>query len=454
MAYESNRSEGRSSSGRPSRPSSGRPSSGRPSSSRSSSSRPSPGRSSEGRSTTGRSTEGRSYGSRSESPRSSGRDAGSRGSYDRTSSRPSSPRSSGSRDAGRGSRRSDEFRSPRSNDSRPRRDDAPRGDRRSDAPRSDRRSDSRADSRPRRDDVPRGERRSDAPRSDRRSDSRSDARPRRDDARSDSRPRRDDAPRGERRSDSRPSRDGARTRPAGKPDVRGGRERNEDRFDSTEFVAVDRDIDIKILPRQVVAELRNISPAAADFVSKHLAAAMYALEDDDAERAYQHAIAARSRAARLGCVREMVGTSAYYAGKWAEALSEFRTFQRLTGDPGFLPLMADCERGLGRPLRALQIARSSQVNSLDAATRIELRIVASGARRDLGQFEAAVATLECPELQSRGHGEAVVRLKYAYADALLALGEREKARDWFVKTALADVDDLTDAADRAVLISE
>jgi tetratricopeptide (TPR) repeat protein len=235
--------------------------------------------------------------------------------------------------------------------------------------------------------------------------------------------------------------------------VRGGRRESEN-LEAGDFVAVASDIDIKILPKQVVAELRNISPAAADFVSKHLAAALYALEDDDAERAYAHAVAARSRAARLGSVREMCGLSAYYSGKWAEALSEFRTFMRLTGDPGFLPLMADCERGLGRPLRALQIARSSQVGSLDASTRVELRIVASGARRDLGQFEAALATLECPELNSRGHDEAIVRLKYAYAEALLAMGDKDKARDWFVKTALADVDDLTDAADRAVQISE
>jgi len=130
-----------------------------------------------------------------------------------------------------------------------------------------------------------------------------------------------------------------------------------------------------------------------------------------------------------------------------------RTYQRLTGDPHFLPLMADCERGLGRPMRALQIARSEQVRSLNADTRIELRIVASGARRDLGQMDAAIATLECPELNGRGHSEAVIRLKYAYAEALLAAERLVEARDWFVKTALADVDDVTDAADRALDIN-
>ena len=69
-----------------------------------------------------------------------------------------------------------------------------------------------------------------------------------------------------------------------------------------------------------------------------------------------------------------------------------------------------------------------------------------------GQLDAAIATLETPELNSKSHSFAVTRLRYAYAEALLAAGRRVEARDWFVKTALADSDDLTDAADRALEI--
>ncbi len=272
---------------------------------------------------------------------------------------------------------------------------------------------------------------------------------------------------GERRPSSRPSRDGDRPARSGGPrDSRGSTRPTTSRDEAPrkdrvlshrsigqeDFVEVAADIDIKILPKQVLAELRNISPASAEYVAKHLAAAMYALEDDDAERAFKHAVAARSRAARLASVREMCGLAAYHSQMWAEALNEFRTFQRLTGDPHFLPLMADCERGLGRPQKALAIARSEQVRSLDANTKIEMRIVASGARRDLGQIDAAIATLECPELHGRGHSEASTRLRYAYAEALLAAGRKAEARDWFVKTTLADPEDTTDAADRALEI--
>jgi tetratricopeptide (TPR) repeat protein len=209
-----------------------------------------------------------------------------------------------------------------------------------------------------------------------------------------------------------------------------------------------------MLPKQVLAELRNISPKGADYVGKHLAAAMMALEDDDTERAYQHAIAARSQGSRLASVREMCGLAAYYNEKWAEALNEFRTYQRITGDPHFMPLMADCERGLGRPEKALNLAKSDQVRSLDADTRIEFRIVISGARADLHQYEAALATLECPELHSKKQSNAITRLRYAYANALLQLKRYDEARDWFVKTSLSDPDDLTDAAERAVQVSE
>jgi hypothetical protein len=301
-----------------------------------------------------------------------------------------------------------------------------------------------------------------AGRSERRDDSRGESRGgfRRDESRSSGSdrsgsrgPRRDDS-----RSDARSNSSRSDRAPAGRRDERGGARNLISETRSTvqteNLVSLPSEVDIKILPKQVLAELRNISPAAAEFVAKHLAAALYALEAGDAPLAHQHAIAARSRAARLPAVREMCGMAAYQSEMWAEALNEFRTYMRLTGDPIFLPLMADCERGLGRPQRALQIARSEQVRSLDAEARIEMRIVASGARRDLGQMDAAIAVLEIPELDSRAHTPLVTRIRYAYAEALLAAGERTKARDWFVKAALADVEDLTDAADRAVELND
>lgn len=66
----------------------------------------------------------------------------------------------------------------------------------------------------------------------------------------------------------------------------------------------------------------------------------------------------------------------------------------MSGSPLHLPMMADCERALGRPQRALALAKDIAVDRLDEAGRVEMKIVESGARRDLGDFAAAVRTLE------------------------------------------------------------
>ena len=118
------------------------------------------------------------------------------------------------------------------------------------------------------------------------------------------------------------------------------------------------------------------------------------LIEDDPELAYAHAEAARRRAARLPIVREAAAETAYAAGLYDVALSEFRALRRMTGTPDYLPVMADCERALGRPHNALKLAREADRVGLDPALRIEMIIVEAGARRDLGQDHEARRILE------------------------------------------------------------
>ena len=114
--------------------------------------------------------------------------------------------------------------------------------------------------------------------------------------------------------------------------------------------------------------------------------------------AHQHAVFARSLATRLASVREVVGITGYLTGHYADALADLRAARRITGRADMLPMMADCERGLGRPERALAMWDDPQVARLDVATRIELLIVVAGARRDIGQDESAAVMLQVPEL--------------------------------------------------------
>jgi tetratricopeptide (TPR) repeat protein len=147
-------------------------------------------------------------------------------------------------------------------------------------------------------------------------------------------------------------------------------------------------------------------------------------------------------------VREACGIAAYRTGRWAEALSELRAARRMTGQDDYLPIMADSERALGRLDRALALVREASTADLDRATQIELRIVESGIRRDQGLSDAAVLALQVPELTRGRLRPWSARLFYAYADALLAAGRADEARDAFARAAQADPDGETDAADR------
>jgi tetratricopeptide (TPR) repeat protein len=206
------------------------------------------------------------------------------------------------------------------------------------------------------------------------------------------------------------------------------------------------------LAADVRRDFLGLRKEVADVVSQHLVAAGSLLEDDP-ERALTHARYARSRASRLAVVREAVGLAAYHAGEWAEAIAELRAARRMGGGPGHLAVMADAERALGRPERALELSRGPEVAELDDAEAIELLIVAAGARRDMGEADAAVLSLQTPELDPARRQPWSPRLFYAYADALLGAGRREEAVRWFLHAAEADDEEQTDAAERLAELS-
>jgi tetratricopeptide (TPR) repeat protein len=153
-------------------------------------------------------------------------------------------------------------------------------------------------------------------------------------------------------------------------------------------------------------------------------------------------------APRIAAVREALGLASYYNGEWQAAIAELRTYHRLTGRQTHLAVIADSERALGRPERAVDIYRTAERSTLAPDEAIELLIVASGARGDMGQRDAAVAMLQVPELTAGPRETWTVRLRYAYAESLLAAGRREEAREWFARAAEIDDDVATDAAER------
>ncbi|MEV7555333.1 hypothetical protein AB0N89_37445 [Amycolatopsis sp. NPDC089917] len=255
----------------------------------------------------------------------------------------------------------------------------------------------------------------------------------------------------ERRRDDRPQRD----RSEGRKDFRSS-PRAEDKPVDDETLArelleapeLPEGIEFSDLDEEVRRELRTLPKALAETVGKHLVAAG-GLVDEDPEAAMEHAKYAKAKASRVPIVREALGLVAYHAGNWSEALSELRAVRRMTRTDDHIAIIADAERAIGRPERALDLAKEVDKERLSKATQIELAIVAAGARRDLGQLDAAVVSLQGDDLKAEKRDPWSARLFYAYADNLAAADRKEDAIRWFLNAAEADEEDETDAAERA-----
>ncbi len=217
--------------------------------------------------------------------------------------------------------------------------------------------------------------------------------------------------------------------------------------------ATPKGLDLRQLPRGVRAELRGLTTELAEVVGAHLLMAGQ-LIDTDPELAYAHAEAARRRAARLPITREAAAETAYAAGDYATALTEFRALRRMSGGDEYLPAMADCERALGRAQAALKLVKEGLATDPDVGPRVELKLVEAGVRADTGQVAEALRLLkaEIEGTGTRGSKVARARLRYAYADLLERTGEGEQAERWFDAVVRLDPDQTTDAVDRVAAL--
>lgn len=245
-----------------------------------------------------------------------------------------------------------------------------------------------------------------------------------------------------------PARGGARDR--GAREERGPRTTDQAVYDGPDLP---EDITGKELDRAVANQLKGLPEKLAARIARHLVAAGQ-LVDEDPETAYQHTLAARARAPRLAVVREAAGEAAYAAGHYAEALADLRAAKRMNGATDYLPIMADCHRALGQPEQAVKLAHSPSVANFASPAKAEMTIVEAGARRDMGQLDAALRVLEQAPLMSKSRESWVVRLRYAYADTLEAAGRGTDALMWFHRTDAIDADELTDAAARAAVLEK
>ena len=223
-------------------------------------------------------------------------------------------------------------------------------------------------------------------------------------------------------------------------------QRDDRRIELKNEPAIPEEVLNETVDPDLARELSSLSKENAERAAQHLLAAAFYV-DTDPRRAHLHGVAASARAGRVGRVREVAGYAAYHAREFEIAIRELRAANRISGDGSMWPVLADSERGIGRPEKAVEMAKDPQVKLLDIDGQIEMKIVVAGARRDLKQVDAAVATLKCAELENETASWAA-RLRYAYADALEASGDHKNAQKWFVKSAEIDINQETDANER------
>lgn len=176
-------------------------------------------------------------------------------------------------------------------------------------------------------------------------------------------------------------------------------------------------------------ELKTLDKDLADTVARHLAMVGILLETEP-ELAHQHAISASRKAGRIPVTRETLAITSYVLGDYAGALRELRTYRRLSGSENQLPMMIDCERGLNRPEKALELGRSVDRTKLPVDVQVQVAIAMSGARLDLGQTQQALFELEIPQLDPNTAYSWSPELFAAYATVLEDLGRDAESEQW------------------------
>ena len=135
--------------------------------------------------------------------------------------------------------------------------------------------------------------------------------------------------------------------------------------------------------------LRGLSKEHAENIGLHILAA-YTLEERDPELALEHAKWVTHQASRIDFARETLAFVAYRQGDYKLALREFRTAFRMNGFLDYLPFIADCERGMGEPKKAIETAMSDDAKYLRGESKAEMFLVYAGALGDLELWNKAI----------------------------------------------------------------
>ncbi len=210
---------------------------------------------------------------------------------------------------------------------------------------------------------------------------------------------------GEKRSDRAPSARGSRSATGGSR----GKPSNSTRKPFKSDARVDRplrkpriepllpeDVEAKMLPGKIRAELLSLSAENSEVVAKQMVMIDRLLSthvEADERLANQFGKAASERAGRVGVVRDYAGRAALAVKDFPEAKKHFSAAFRINGNPMMKVYLAECETGLGKARKALDLLGEIKLASLTPRDAAYAHMVSAEARFALAQMEAALVTL-------------------------------------------------------------
>ncbi|HYH28116.1 MAG TPA: hypothetical protein VEA19_04980 [Actinomycetota bacterium] len=207
------------------------------------------------------------------------------------------------------------------------------------------------------------------------------------------------------------------------------------------------------LPTSVAEEIRATARGPGGQEALRLVEAAVAdVERDRPDPAVRAATRAKELAPRAASIREILGIALYRTGRFRDAMRELQAYRRLSGRLDQNHLIADCQRALGAPEKAVTIAQETiAAPRLRDEVRAETAVVGGAALADLERFDEALTLLRRYRGTQGGARPHDLRVWYATADVLARAGRREEAIAEFRKILRHDAGAF-DAAERVAAL--
>lgn len=195
------------------------------------------------------------------------------------------------------------------------------------------------------------------------------------------------------------------------------------------------------LPGEVTRELdREVGAGRAARVERRLREAAEAYSAERYRDARRILAPIAEQAPRAASVRELYGLTLYRLGRWRDAIVELQAFETLTDSVDQHPVLADCNRALGRAAEVERLWDELRRGGADAELVAEGRIVVAASLADRGDLRAAITLLEDGPVGVKNPKDFHLRLWYALGNLYERAGDLPRARELFRRIIGHDAD--------------